>query len=195
VRRRLTAPYIALAYTDAFLAATGRDKGRTLTKPLLMPVLMVGRDRPTKWALAFGGAGDIALLGSSDGAFRAGLGSFLAGHIAWMLALRGRSSGWLREKPALVVPYVAAWAALNMYLWPRTGRERLPVLVYSAALLGTALVALDTGDPVTAGGGALFLFSDALVALDHFSEVRLPLHEGMVMATYAAAQGLMAKRD
>jgi hypothetical protein len=40
---------------------TGRDRQRRLTKPLLMPTLMVGRDRSTHRALALGGAGDVAL--------------------------------------------------------------------------------------------------------------------------------------
>jgi hypothetical protein len=54
-RQAMTA-FAALAAADALLAATGRDQPRWLTKPLLMPVLMVGRDRPTQRALEkFGG--------------------------------------------------------------------------------------------------------------------------------------------
>ena len=79
--RRATAVFAALAAADTLLAATGHDRPRRLTKPLLMPVLMAGRDRPAQRALAFGGAGDAALLGSSQVAFTAGLVSFLA--IAW----------------------------------------------------------------------------------------------------------------
>ena len=52
--RRATLVYAALAAADTLLAATGRDRQRWLTKPLLMPALMVGRDRPTQRALAFG---------------------------------------------------------------------------------------------------------------------------------------------
>ena len=50
--RRATAVYAALAAADALLAATGRDRPRRLTKPLLMPVLMAGRDREVQRALA-----------------------------------------------------------------------------------------------------------------------------------------------
>jgi uncharacterized membrane protein YhhN len=191
--KRTTAVFVALAAADTFLAATGRNKARRLTKPLLMPTLLLGRDRGTQRALALGTAGDVALLGSGDVAFTAGLGSFLAGHVAWMTTLRGRvGGGWLRERPWAAVPYVAAFAGLNAYLWPRTGKDRLPVLVYSTALLGTALAALDTGDPRTAAGGALFLTSDALLALEKFGDVHLPAHEGWVMATYTGAQALLA---
>jgi uncharacterized membrane protein YhhN len=193
--RRSTAVYTALAAADALLATTGRARARRLTKPLLMPTLALGKDRPTQSALALGGLGDVALLGSGDTAFTAGLGSFLGGHVAWMRALRGRGEGgYLRRRPAAAVPYLAGWAGLNAYLWSRTGKDRLPVLAYSTALLGTALVALDTGDARTAAGGALFLTSDALLALERFGDVHLPAHEGLVMATYTSGQALLAER-
>jgi hypothetical protein len=40
VARRATVVYAALAVADTLLAATGRDRQRRLTKPVLMPVLM-----------------------------------------------------------------------------------------------------------------------------------------------------------
>jgi uncharacterized membrane protein YhhN len=185
--------YPVLAAADAVLAATGRDKLRRLTKPLLMPTLLQGRPRPVQRALALGGAGDVALLVNGPAAFTAGLGSFLAGHVAWMSALRPHSDGLLRRRPAAAAPYLVAFAGLNAYLWPRTGKDRIPVLVYSAALLGTALMALDTGDRAVAAGGALFLVSDGLLALERFGDVHLPAHEGVVMATYTAGQALLAR--
>jgi uncharacterized membrane protein YhhN len=158
-----------------------------------MPALMVGRDRPTQRALALGGVGDVALLGSSEAAFTAGLVSFLAGHVAWIIALRQRPGGGrLRDRPALAAPYVGAFAALNAYLWKHTGKDRIPVIVYSAALLAMSLAALDSGSPKTAAGGALFLVSDALLALEKFGDVHLPGNESMVMATYIGAQALLA---
>jgi len=175
------------------LAATGHDQQRWATKPLLMPVLMAGRDRPAQRALALGGAGDVALLGSSQTAFTAGLACFLAGHVAWIMALRQRPGrGRLRARPVLAAPHVAAFAAMNAYLWRRTGQDRLPVIVYSAALLAMSLTALDSGSPRTAAGGALFLASDTLLALGKFGGLQLPAHEGLVMATYTSAQALLA---
>jgi hypothetical protein len=61
-----------LAAADTLLAAAGRDRQRLLTKPLLMPVLMAGRDRPVQRALALGSAGDVALLGGGEVAQRPG---------------------------------------------------------------------------------------------------------------------------
>jgi uncharacterized membrane protein YhhN len=194
VRRRSTGAFVALAVVDTCLAATGRHRERWFTKPLLMPALMVGRDRPTQRALALGGVGDVALLGSSDLAFMAGLGSFLASHVAWIVALRQRPGvGRLRARPVLAAPYVAAFAALNVYLWKRTGKDRIPVIVYSGALLTMSLVALDSGSAPATAGGALFLVSDSLLALEKFGDVHLPAHEGLVMATYVSAQALLAQ--
>ncbi|HEY2265189.1 MAG TPA: lysoplasmalogenase [Streptosporangiaceae bacterium] len=191
--RRATAVYAALAAADTLLAATGRGRERWLTKPLLMPVLMAGRDRPAQRALALGAAGDVALLAPGEAAFTAGLASFLAGHLAWIAALRQRPGrGYLRARPALAVPPVAAFGAMNAYLWKRTGPNRIPVLVYSAALLAMTLTALDSGSPRTAAGGVLFLTSDTLLALEKFGGLKLPVHEGLVMATYTAAQALLA---
>ncbi len=188
-----TAAFLAVALADVTLAATGRTSLRRLTKPLLMPTLLIGRDRSTQRALALGGVGDAALLGSSPGAFTAGLGAFLAGHVAWIEALRKRpGSGLVARHRVAALPYVAAWAGLNAYLWPHTGRDRYPVFGYSTALAAMAVTALDTGRPVTAAGGALFLTSDTLLALHRFAGVELPRHEGWVMATYVAAQGLLA---
>ena len=61
-----------------------------------------------------------------------------------------------------------------------------------AAPLAMSLAALDTGSARTAAGGALFLVSDSMLALEKFGGVRLPAHEGLVMATYASAQALLA---
>jgi uncharacterized membrane protein YhhN len=191
--RRAGAAYLALAAVDVALAATGRERLRRVTKPLLMPTLLIGRDRWTQRALALGGIGDVALLGSSAAAFRAGLGAFLGGHLAWIQALRERpGEGLVRRKPLLVLPYAAAWAGINAYLWPHTGRDRYPVIAYSTVLAAMAITALDTGRPVTAAGGVLFMTTDSLLALERFTGVELPRHEGWVMGTYAAAQGLLA---
>jgi len=191
--RRATPVFAALVAADVLLAVTRHGRRRWLTKPLLMPVLMAGRDRPAQRALALGGAGDVALLGSSDAAFTAGLVSFLAGHLAWIAALRQRpGGGYLRAHPALAAPHLAAFGAMNAYLWKRTGKDRIPVVAYSTVLLAMSLTALDSGSPRTAVGGALFLASDTMLALEKFGDLRLPAHEGLVMATYTTAQALLA---
>ena len=51
---------------------------------------------------------------------------------------------------ALAAPYIAAFGALNAYLWKRTGKDRIPVVVYSTALLAMSLAALDSRSPKAA---------------------------------------------
>jgi len=187
------AVFVTLAAADTILAATGRDRRRWLTKPLLMPVLIAGRDPAVQRALALGWAGDVALLGTGDAAFRAGLGCFLVGHLAWISALRRRGGGRLSARPTLVVPPLATATAVTAWLWPRTGSDRVPVLIYSATLTAMSLTALDRGSPAAAAGGVLFLASDCLLALRKFGGMRLPGGEGLVMATYATAQALLAQ--
>ena len=191
--RRATLAFVVIAAADVVLAGGRRDRLRWLTKPLLMPALMVGRDRPTQRALALGAMGDVALLGGGDAAFTAGLASFLAGHVAWIIALRQRPGGGrLRSRPALAAPHLAAFSGLNAYLWGRTGKDRIAIAAYSTALLAMSLVAMDSGSPQAAAGGALFLVSDALLALEKFGGLELPANESLVMATYATAQALLA---
>jgi uncharacterized membrane protein YhhN len=194
VPRRPHVVYFALAAVDTVLAGTGRTRARLATKPLLMPALMLSSDRATRRALALCGAGDVALLGTGRAAFTTGLGLFLGGHLGWIAALRSRDgvAGLLRQHPLLATPYLAAWLGLNGFLWRRTGDARMPVVVYSAVLSAMALVALDSGAPATASGGALFMVSDSLLALDRFGDVHLPGHEGWVMASYCSAQALLA---
>ena len=187
--------YALLAAADAVLAATGLPRARRFTEPLLMPSLAPRRGAPTGTALLLGGVGDVALLGSGPASFTAGLSAFLAGHVAWVAALRRRpTTHLLRRRPAAALPYAALLVGANALLWRRAGRDRLPVLVYSTALTATALAALDTGDLRTAAGGGLFLVSDGLLAAERFAGVHLPAHEGLVMATYTSAQALLASR-
>jgi uncharacterized membrane protein YhhN len=193
--RRARQVYPLVAGADVLLAVLGRTRERRVTKPLLMPALLPDRDATTRAALVLGGLGDVALLGASPAAFTAGLASFLAGHVAWIAALRGRPGGAPPGRAVTAAAgsaYVAAWGGLNAYLWPRTGRDRWPVAAYSTVLLAMALTALRSGDRPAAAGGALFLVSDSLLALDRFGHVRLPAHEGWVMSSYAAAQALLA---
>jgi hypothetical protein len=82
---------------------------------------------------------------------------------------------------------------LNAYLWKRTGKDRIPVILYSTALLAMSLAALDSRSPKAAAGGALFLMSDTFLALEKYAAVPLPGHQGLVMATYASAQALLAE--
>lgn len=149
-------------------------------------------------ALACGAAGDFLLdappfpaaLGA-EGAFLAGLASFLLGHLAYCNALlrRGvRLGGGAGVRAALVplVPTLALLAALA----PALPRDLvLPVVAYAAASAALAALALALAPPSgwAVAGALLFLSSDALLAVDRFLSP-LPAGKLLVMLTYYGAQ-------
>jgi len=64
------------------------------------------------------------------------------------------------------------------------------VLVYGLCL-GTMAVLATGVDRLAWVGGAFFLVSDGLIAIDAFSDLDLPAHDVSVMATYVVAQLLL----
>lgn len=132
--------------------------------------------------------------------FVGGLGAFLVAHLAYLVAM-GRpqdraSSHALAAAPALVV-----WAAMA---WILVGGQRVPrpllgpVVVYMTVIcamlaraLGRALV--DVRSPasrVFAAGAAVFVASDALIALSRWV-VAIPHPRVAVLVTYYLAQRLL----
>ncbi len=202
MRSRLLPLYIAVSLLDALLAHAGRRGMRRFTKPLLMPVLIAdvvstnGRtsDRRVVAGLGLSWVGDVALMKSGDAAFGVGLGSFLAAHACYLAAFRSRARAAPRGVGWLKALYAAAWVGLNALLLPRAGNLRVPVFVYGTALAAMAAAAADTGSPAVAAGGAAFLVSDSVLALEKFEAVQLPAAGAVVMLTYTAAQALIAKQ-
>jgi uncharacterized membrane protein YhhN len=65
-----------------------------------------------------------------------------------------------------------------------------PVVGYGLCL-GTMAVIATGVDRLAWIGGALFLISDGLIALQAFTDLELPAHDVVVMSTYTAAQLLL----
>jgi uncharacterized membrane protein YhhN len=202
VRRPLLPLYVALSLIDAAVAQAGWRGVRRFTKPLLMPVLMADvvaaegeqADKRVLAGLGLSWAGDVALMKPGDAAFGAGLGSFLAAHFCYLAAFRSRREGRPVGGLPLKLVYGAAWVALNALLLPRAGKLRVPVFVYGATLAAMAAAAADTGSPAVAAGGAAFLISDSVLALNKFDAADIPAAGAVVMLTYTAAQALIATR-
>ena len=203
MRRPLLPLYVVLSLADAAVAQAGWRGARRFTKPLLMPVLIADAiaaegDRADKRVLAGLGlswAGDVALMKPGDAAFGAGLGSFLAAHFCYLASFRSRRQSEAVGGTALKLAYLAAWGVLNALLLPRAGKLRVPVFVYGATLAAMAAAAADTGSPALAAGGAAFLVSDSVLALNKFDAVDIPAAGAVVMLTYTAAQALIATRS
>jgi uncharacterized membrane protein YhhN len=146
----------------------------------------------------------VALLGAGERAFLTGVGSFFGAHVAYIaafLSVRGQRKDYdeaglrLAAGLWLTVAPLMSWAA---------GRKdpalRGPVAAYASILCGMFATSrvLDPGLGQGArrtlqAGTALFVLSDTLLATQKFllTEPR-PALESAVMATYTAAQGLIA---
>ncbi|MHA7133176.1 lysoplasmalogenase [Oerskovia turbata] len=157
-----------------------------------------GRSRLARWtlvALGFSWLGDSAPdLSSGDASFLTMVGFFLVAQVAYLIVFwpyRGRS---LLRRPLALVPYGLALGALIAVCAPYAGSLLVPVVVYGVCLVSMGV--LSTGvDRVAGIGGAIFLVSDALIALGAFVPgftVPGPLSSGFwVMLTYLAGQALL----
>jgi uncharacterized membrane protein YhhN len=209
--------YTALALTDAVLAAHGGGRASRLrwaTKPALMPLLIAKvsaagdgnwsrlRDR-TRAGLALSWAGDVALLGSSDAAFAAGLGSFAGAHGCYSTAF---TMARRPTPPAAAGPVGVGGLLVGGALARRAGRLGAPVAGYSALITSMAIRAIGLDERrigasaarrIAAGAG-LFVVSDGLIGWRKFG-LRGDAPRGLraaidaaVMATYASGQWLIA---
>ena len=129
-----------------------------------------------------------------SGPFLVGLGAFLVGHAAWLVAFvlarvhpLDLAAGALIAVGAggLVLPTVLKGAAA-------TGGQVLAgaVALYALVLASLTTFAAGTAILFVAAGGALFLASDATLAVDRFAA---PVRHGrlVVIVTYHAAQFLL----
>jgi uncharacterized membrane protein YhhN len=209
-----------------YILACERSPGRLIwiTKPLMMPLLaaayLLASESPSIWIVAgllLGAIGDAALIEPERGnRFLIGLGAFLLGHLAYVVALlapvvrAGSVAPW-------TLPAAVLLAAVGFFVYrllrPGLGSVKGPVLLYTIVILAMALAALlrapavsgpTASAPVVSGpvvpgpafwlplsGAIFFLISDAALAYRAF---RRPFpHAGQLVAvTYVLAQTLIA---
>lgn len=191
------------------LAERAGSSARFLAKPLassgfLLTAVAAGAlDAPFgRWMLAglvLSAMGDVVLLGNQEGAFLAGLGSFLVAHVAFGAAFTVRGvagAGFL----ALVPLTAFAWLVLRWLSPHLSDRLRAPVVAYAVAIslmgvlaIATAVAAWDWRIPV---GALMFIASDVAVARDNFVSAGfsnrlwgLPLYYGGQLLLAVAAGG------
>lgn len=198
--RGLLSAFAATSAAHLGAIATGTAALQHATKPALMPLLAgyvaARAEHAPKLlvpALAFSTGGDVLLQLGSEAAFLAGMGSFAAAHICFVtMFVKLGALADRRRTVILALAYGAAWAVMISQLWPGLGELRLPVAVYSLLLASTAVSSAGLGWR-TGLGGALFLLSDTLIATDLAEWQSLPGHGFWIMATYIAAQYLLAE--
>lgn len=207
--RTVLLAYVILGAINVALLLTDASVAFTLTKALLMPVLLAwllvytrGQLTTPLRLLALGllcaWAGDVLLEGDGDLFFVAGLLGFLAMQVCYILAFtRVPGPGLVRAWKLALVPFVVVWLVLNYLVSP--GSLRVPVLIYSVVLVTMAVAALDLVIRVpqdkgwrVAIGAALFVVSDGLIALTAFGPLTASTGASIaIMTTYIAAQGLI----
>jgi uncharacterized membrane protein YhhN len=148
-------------------------------------------------ALVFSMIGDVCLVFPTR--FTLGLGSFLVAHVLYLTAF-APAGAWDVTAWLWLVPFALFALAMFAYLSPHLGAKRGPVAVYIAviALMGWRAVVRAMAPDVPAPSGALagagalvFMVSDGVLAVDRFAH-RFRAAEAIVMATYYAAQVLIA---
>lgn len=151
-----------------------------------------------KWILAglvLGAGGDVALALPGEKPFLVGLGLFLGGHVAYVVACASKASIASWVAPAALVPLAASSAALA-WLLRYVGPMKVPVVAYVVTI--TAMVAgafaVHAAEPAHVAllaGALLFYVSDLTVARDRF--VKNAFENRLVgLPLYYAGQVLMA---
>jgi uncharacterized membrane protein YhhN len=204
---------VVLATLADLMAGALGSEWRLITKPLLMPLLMLFYVLETGargmfrrillTALFFSWLGDVFLLMEKRNGlfFILGLSAFLTTHllyILYFLRIRSDRDSFFRKRLVMLLAVVAYVIELLFLLWPGLDALKIPVVVY-AGVIGTMLcLALwqcgrleKRTAYLFAAGAALFVLSDSVLSIDRF-RVHFTYSGILVMTTYVAAQVLIA---
>ncbi|GAA4523831.1 hypothetical protein GCM10023160_14470 [Brachybacterium paraconglomeratum] len=173
-----------------------------VTQVLLMPLLALalwsGTSAPrvllvrlTVIALGFSWLGDTIprFVGGEPG-FLGMLGSFLVAQLIYAVAIWPWRLESLLRRPQVASIYLLVALVIVMLSARGAGMLLPAVVVYAVAIFAMSLLASGLGRLGTIGG-AVFVVSDSLIALDAFGVLTLPAHSVWVMATYLTAQVLL----
>lgn len=190
------------AIAEMSAVATDNTVLEHLTKPLLMPLLMVfvlieagWNAHPSIKFLVIGQffslLGDIALMFDGDIWFGLGIFMFLITHIFYLVGFFkiGARDG-LRDRRWVLLVYPAFWLVANAALWSGLGPLRLPIIIYSALLVTMAMCSMSLGT-LFGIGGSLFMVSDLLIG-ETVAYGRFPGSGVLIMSTYVVGQALIA---
>lgn len=184
---------------------------RWFTKPLLMPLLMLGFYAASAkrsgtlfylilFALFFSWAGDVLL--QMKGMFIPGLISFLLAHVFYIVYFMKTGigdKGILQSQPLIGIPILIYIVIFLWLLYPFLDALKIPVTVYGITIGTMLLMAINTKRKVVDKaatlfivGALLFVISDSLLAVNLFVKSHFILSL-CVMLTYASAQYLIVK--
>jgi len=196
------APYLVVSVAHLLLQYVGPAWSVTATKVLLMPLLalavvLVSRRQASPIpvlllaGIGLSWGGDVLLTFPGDLWFVAGLASFLAAHVAYIV-LFVRMPHARRRPPLWALVYPLWVVGMLVLLLPGAGALGVPVVAY-ALVIGTMAISASLHGGWIALGAALFVVSDSVLAMGRFLPgYEFAAHDFAVMSTYLAAQGLIA---
>lgn len=173
----------ALAY-GLLLSPQPPSAMRTIVKvlavaPLAAAAYLGGAPPLLALGLVLSAVGDAFLAGDPRRWLPFGLAAFLAAHILYVLVFlsAGGDAAALREPGSAFGTLLAlsASGAMLVWLWPRLGRLRIPVVIYVAAIAAMVVTSLMLPGrywPVMLGALAFFA-SDAILSADLFRGAKL----------------------
>jgi|JI10StandDraft_1071094.scaffolds.fasta_scaffold441176_2 uncharacterized membrane protein YhhN len=215
----LAVVYLVVALLEIASEVTGNQLLKFISKPLLMPVLMLfyysNISKPIssfhkKFLIAFffSWLGDVFLMipFNQEIFFLLGLGSFLVAHILYALCFANvtfkNKEALLPKKFWVLVPLLAYFILLLYSFFGNVpGEMKGPVAVYSLAIATMVVFAVNRYGRVNEksfalafAGALLFMFSDSIIALNKFLfDGNLFLSGFWIMILYISGQYLIAK--
>ncbi len=203
-----------LSVTESLAFKLDIEDLRWMTKPLIV-LSLLGllvyrsklRGRFIKrigLGLLFGLFGDVFLLLPGEVFFLAGLGSFLIGHVFYIMAfmldfrnteVTSSATSVLAGGGVLFFGSYGAW--FMKWLFPSLGSLWPAVLVYILVIAAMGVMALLRWEKVNGSsflmitaGAILFIASDSILAANRF-KIEIPYASVYIMATYILAQYLI----
>lgn len=206
--------FVVIAFVQLLAILLELENLRFITKPLLMPCLVLavygnsvaaGKQRTLiLTALFFSFLGDCFLLFDYKNPlfFIFGLVSFLITHILYIIYFIGIKPfrpSVLKTQPWIILLVLAYGFGLVYFLYPSLGDLKIPVIVYALIICTMLLCSIHIYKRVNAtsgryfiAGALLFVISDSLLAIHKFYAA-FPYGSFLIMLTYCAAQYFIAK--
>ena len=213
LHQKLTLAFWLLTGIEILGQLSGFSLLHYITKPLLIPVLMVLLyfTEPTvpgkkllMPALLFSWLGDIFLLAENQAPvyFIPGLLCFLTTHVFYILFFLRSYPGQgslLRKQPVLLLLIIAYGTGLVWILFPHLGILKIPVMIYAGIICTMLLCSLHAFTGISRPsnqwyvlGASTFVLSDSLLAINKFYQP-FAFAGVFIMLTYCTAQYCMVR--
>lgn len=191
--------YAIVSVADIIGEAADLERLRTVCLWLLMPLLaiyLLSRTgvRPGRTAGLVLAALVFSWLGDAAGdPMLLKIAFFLVAQLIYVIALLPYWRTSVVRKPVALIPYAVVVVTLVALVAASAGELLVPVAVYGSCV--GIMAVLATGLNRTAGlGGALFVVSDSLLAIDNFVDgAAIPAAGVWIMVTYLLAQLLLVR--